>query len=57
MVLLNGGVGITGRRLPLWERSTMSAGETTEKAEEVVEKDPLVMMATAARITMQPLPR
>jgi hypothetical protein len=35
----------------------MSAGETTEKAEEVVETDPLVMMATAARITMQPLPR
>jgi hypothetical protein len=36
----------------------MSAGETIEEADEVVETDsPLVMMATAARITMQPFPR
>ena len=57
-VLFVGSVGISGKRSPFVVRSTMSAGETTEEADKVVEAEsPLVMMATTARMTMQPLPR
>jgi hypothetical protein len=49
----------SGRRSPLYVRFAISVEETTEEAvDHVVESASLaVMIETAARVTMQPLPR